>query len=474
VALRVALIAALSLGTADLVRPATASAQARADVAATRAPASVEAPEVDTPPRVATADPQWTQLRSRHDVVLGWAPRYRLEVATDPLGLEQQLWRRVDMLPLYHRVSAAGAFRIDETTSLAIHFAGWGSINLLEDAGGGLGAGDVAIGFLELEHRSESFGSISAWTGRRFLPYGPPGGLHVDGIGVGARANVGIFVEAFVGRPVTPSFGSLAGPRTDFGDATIAYAARVGYSEPGAIAASASYAEIWSHGILGSRTIDLASHWDPGPLVVQGGVKLDVAQVGLVQARIGLAVPIAREVSLDADYLHLEPGRWIPSWSILSVFETSTFDELSIGGTVRPVRSLAVRAEVAGRLYTNELPGGPRPGYRADVSARLAPSVGDRTALRVLFSRRGDGVLDYSVVQAGTAIALLEELAVSIDGALALDDAGGRLSAIGRASVDVVPGEHWTIGGTLALAHTPFAEAELRAMLRARWAPELR
>jgi hypothetical protein len=259
----------------------------------------------------------------------------------------------------------------------------------------------------------------------------------------------------------------------DFEESAIAYGARAGYAESGVLAASAGYAEIWRRGVLGSRTVDVAATWDPGPLRFEGGVKLDVARLGVVQARVGVAAQLARELSVDADYLHLEPGRWIPTWSILSVFETSTFDETSVGATVRPVRMLAIRAELAGRLYSNEIPGDARVGYRAELTARLAPDDSD-TAARVLVSRRDDGVIGYTVLSAGTAFDLVDMLSLAIDGAFAIDDAAQRVSAIGRGSLELSPDEEWAVGGTVALAHTAQSEAELRAMLRLRWSPEVR
>lgn len=425
---------------------------------------------VPAAPATDEVQPGWARVHARHDAIFSWAPRYRLDVSRGPLGVEQQLWRRVETMPLYDRVSLDATYRIDETTSIALHASAWGALNLLEDAGGGFAAGDVAIGYAEL-----SLGPVQLWLGRRFVTYGPPGGVHVDGGGASARTSFGLYVDGFVGRPVTPVRASLLGPSPSFEGASIAYGARVGWSQPGLFSAAASYAELWAGGIAASRVVDVVASGDPlGVLHLDGALKLDVDDVGVVQASIAASAELARELTIGAEYLHVEPGRWIPATSILSVFETTTFDEAMIGATVRPTRQLAFRLEAAGRLYSGAQQGEPTLGYRADLTARLAPVQDYDPALRVLVSRRDDGTIGYTLLEAGGAFDLIAAvLSLTLDGAFAIDDQGARLSMIGRASVDATPHRDVTVGGTLALAHTPFSEAELRAMIRARWTPEV-
>lgn len=418
---------------------------------------------------------RWLSGRARYDAVIGWASRYQLATSTDALGLEQQLWRRVDVLPFYHRLSADGALRLDEGVTLSLHFSGWGTVNLLADQGGGVAAGDVVLGYLELDVAPPSLSApVSLWVGRRFIAHGPPGGVHLDGGGARVRSSLGLFAELFVGRPVTPTRTSLLGPEPAFEGATVAYGARVGYDDPGVFVASAAYAELWGQGMLGSRTLDVSTVWDPGPLTTEASLKLDVASPAVILARLAVSVPIVRELSLDAEGQHLEPGRWIPPWSVLSAFEASTFDELAAGATVRFAPGLAARAQGAVRLYAGEVPGELRAGYRADLVVRLVPSRVPGPTFRVLGSRRDDGTLGYTLVTAGLSTSIVRELQVAIDGALAIDDLGARMSASGRASVDLSPGAEWTLGLWASVARTPTTDADVRAMLRARWEPVLR
>jgi hypothetical protein len=408
------------------------------------------------------------RVHTRHDVVSSWAPRYRLDTSINPLGLEQQLWRAVDALPLYHRISLDGTLAIDEQTSVAIHFTGWGSVDLLADANGGIAAGDIAIGYVEVAHAA-----LSAWAGRRFLTFGPPGGLHVDGGGVAVRSDLGVFAEAFVGRPVTPIRASLLGPQMDFTDPNaIAYGARVGYEQAGMLAIAAGYAELWGHGVVSTRAVDLVASWDPGVVHLETSVKLDALNVGVMQARAAVLLPVVREVSLDVDYLHVEPSRWIPAWSILSAFESDDYDEAMGGVTLRASRTFAVRAEGAARIYTRPTTGEIRAGYRADLSARTMPGPNGDPILRVQGSRRDDGVIGYTVITAGAAFDVVPSVIIAIDGAFAIDDAGARMTTIGRANLDLDVLRGFRIGGTFSVAHAPIADGELRAMLRARWDAE--
>ena len=419
--------------------------------------------------------PRWLVAQARYDAVIGWASRYQLTTSPDPLGLEQRLWQRVDVLPFYHRLSVNGTLRLDRGVALSLHFSGWGTANLLADQGGGVAAGDVVLGYLELDVAPPGTEApISLWVGRRFVAHGPPGGIQLDGGGARVGSRVGVFAELFVGRPVTATRSSLLGPEPSFEGAGVAYGARVGYDDPGVFVASAAYAELWGRGMLGSRTVDVTSLWDPGPVSLEGSLKLDVTSPAVVLARLAVSAPIVRELSVDLEGQHLEPARWIPPWSILSAFEASTFEEIAGGATVRIAPGLAARAQGAARLYVGEVPGEVRVGYRAEALVRLVPVRDESsTTFRVLASRRDDGVLGYTLITAGLSSAPVPAVRVAIDGALAVDDAADRLSVSGRASLDASPGAEWTIGAWASVARTPTTDADVRAMLRARWEPVL-
>lgn len=202
-------------------------------------------------------------------------------------------------------------------------------------------------------------------------------------------------------------------------------------------------------------------------------MKIYVLNPGIMQARAVALLTLMRELEVDVNYLHVEPSRWIAAWSILSAFETSNFDEVMTGVTVRVSRTLALRGEGAARVYSGRDERDASLGYRADLSARLMPGVDRGPSFRVQASRRGDGVLSYTVMTAGTAVDVWRGWIVAIDGGLALDDDGGRLSTIARANLDYDVLKTLRLGATASVARTPFVEAETRIMLRLRWTPEV-
>jgi hypothetical protein len=431
---------ALFLGALAIAVPSVAAAQLRPS---------------EAPPRIS----------ARQDTMITWAPRYRLDASAGPLGLEDQFWRRVDALPLHHR-AALDATNLGGFVDL--HFSGWGALDLLADSDGGVAAGDVAIGYLEVQ-----LAPVRLWAGRRFVTFGPPGGLHVDGGGASVRSDFGLVAEAFVGRPVASIRPSLLGGVPSFEDASVAYGARIAYTDAGRVGVSTGYAELWGHGVLGSRTIDVSGYWYPGDVRFEAAAKIDAQDPGVMQARAAASYRALPELDVEAEYLHLEPSRWIPSWSILSVFETTSFDELSAAAVVRPLRALAIRAELAGRYYGSPAQSDPRLGYRAEIAMRVVPAPEPGVRLRVHLSRRDDGVVGYTIVQAGAAFDPLPLVVVSADGALAIDDAGGRESLLVRGSVDWSALDTLSVGVTLAVARTPIVPAEARAMVRASWTPEV-
>jgi hypothetical protein len=97
------------------------------------------------------------------------------------------------------------------------------------------------------------------------------------------------------------------------------------------------------------------------------------------------------------------------------------------------------------------------------------PGLAGEPTLRVQASRRDDGVVGYTVVTAGAAFDVVPRVIVALDGAFAIDDAGARMTTVGRTSLDVDVTSGFRLGGTFSLTHAPIADAELRAMLRARW-----
>ncbi len=427
---------------------------------------------VAAPPASAEEEPTGWRLRLRMDTVLRWSPRYVVRVADTQLGADQVYWERVDQLPIYQRVNLDADWRGEDGWAADIHASAWAALDLLFDEEGGFAAGDFALAY-----GRGTYGPVSVWLGRRFVPWGPPGGLHIDGGGVEVRTRFGLAAEAVVGRPVTPAYDSLLGPRISFdGAATLAYGARLGYRYPGRLSASLSYVERWAEGIAADRLISTAITAVPTRrLDLRGALVFDPTDLAVEQASAQIFVLVADFLELDAGYAHADPSRLIPRWSILSAFASSVFHEGSLGGTVTIARSLLLRAEGAFRWY--HVPGREGEenswwGYRADFMLRWLPVRG-RVRLLLGASRRADDEVGLTLIHGavGTDVHRLVQLAFEV--AVALDDErdGDKDAYLGRASIAIDVGSNWVVGATFDAARTPFVDFEARGMVRASWRP---
>lgn len=403
------------------------------------------------------------RVRVRLDTILRWTPRYVLDLRQTPEGREQSFWRRVDQIPLYERMSLdaqdlAGGH-------LDVHMSAWGVVDTTFGVdGAGDVAGDFAVGYARYRR-----GPAAAWAGRRFVPWGPPGGLHVDGGGAEVRAPFGLVAEGFVGRPVTSRRRSLLGPSPSYSGATLAYGGRVAYTEPGRLAASVAFVERWAAGIRADRLLTLDASARPHRLIqANTNVVFDVTGQTVEQASVYVDWLATSRLDIGLGFNHVEPAALLPAWSILSVFEASVYDEGTVSATVRPTRRVAIALDAGLRhhRFESETQVSDSPfGYRVGAMARMLPTAAG-LSLRAGASRRHDGVLGFTVVQGGAAFTLIDPLVMAFEAAFAIDDEGERESALARVALDARLGDRLRVGGTIDAARTPIAEAELRVLLR--------
>lgn len=418
-------------------------------------PAAAQSPVDEVSPRI----------RIRLDTVLRWTPQYVLDVRQTPEGREQSFWRSVDQIPLYERMSLDARHLADG--HLDIHMSAWGVLDTTFGVDGeGEVAGDFAVGYARY-HR----GPVAGWAGRRFVPWGPPGGLHVDGGGAEVRLPFGLMAEAFAGRPVTPTRRSLLGPSPSLSEPTVAYGGRVGYARPGRVAASVAFVERWAGGIRADRLLTLDASARPHARIqANTDIVFDVTSQTVEQATVLVDWLVASRLDVGVGFSHVEPASLLPAWSILSVFEASVYDEGTLSATVRPSRRFAIAVDASLRHYRfeSDLPQDHEDdpyGYRIGTTFRLLPSAAG-LSLRVGASRRYDGVLGYTVVQGSTAFVVLHPVVMALEAAFAIDDEGERESLLARVALDAPLTDRLRFGGAVDVARTPIAEAELRVLLR--------
>jgi hypothetical protein len=411
------------------------------------------------------------RTRLRVDAVMRWAPRYVIEVEQTEVGRDRLFWRRADTLPLYLRVAVDSEWTGAEgRAAVDLHTAAWAGLDTMFGANdAGLAAGDFGVAYGRF-----TYSPVSVWAGRRFVPWGPPGGLHLDGGGVELHTRTGLAGDVVVGRPVTPTYDTLLGVRPDFEGATLAYGARVGYRHPGRVSASVAYTEQWARGIVADRLISAEATGLPHRRVdLRGSVVFDPAELAVEQATAQAYVLAADWLEVDAGYAFTDPTRLLPRWSILAAFASGAFHETSAGGTLT-FRHHLIRLEGALRRYG--VPGRDDVagwwGYRADLTYRVAPTH-RRYSIRAGASRRGEDQAGLTVVHAAAAWAVWRMLELAFEGAVSIDDdrARSRDSYLARLTLEASLGRDWYLGLTVDGARTAFVEAEARAMLRASFRP---
>jgi hypothetical protein len=419
--------------------------------------------------------PSGWRTRLRLDTILRWAPRYVVDVEQTVWGADQLYWRRVDALPLYLRVGLDSSWQQAEQGPMAadLHLAAWAGLDTtlgLDDMG--LAAGDFAVAYGRF-----AYGPASVWVGRRFITWGPPGGLQLDGGGVEVGSRIGLAGEVVVGRPVTPVYDSLMGVRPSFEGATLAYGARIHYRHPGLASASLAYTEQWARGIATDRLLSAEVTAVPTRrLDLRGSIVFDPVDLAVEQASAQIFVLAISQLELDTGYTFTDPTRLLPTWSILNSFASGAFHEASLGATVSIGAAHFVRAEGAARYYV--VPGRDDDeatwwGYRADLVYRWLPQH-RRYQLRAGASRRAEDLAGLTVVHGAFGWAFATRFQLAFEGAISIDDNRERArdSYLGRLTFEVALRHDWHLGASVDAARTAFVDAEVRGMLHASWRPQ--
>jgi hypothetical protein len=409
------------------------------------------------------------RIRIREDTILNSTPRYELRLSDTATSSSARFWHRVDQLPVYERVSldADGLMH----GPLDVHILAWGAGDALMPQHGPVASGDFATAYAH----AQLLPPLSAWGGRRFIVWGLPGGLHLDGIGVEQRSEIGLHFEAVAGRPVTPVFTTL-GSHSEYEQPTFASGASAGYESPGKLSAGLSFMQRTAHGIVADRTVMGTLAYRPYErldLLASGSV--DVA-AGLQEARAQVAYLLVDDVEPDLSYVHADPQKLLPSWSILSMFASDAYDEGAAGVTTRFSQAVTGRVEVAVRHAY--LPGNKQHddafGYRTDASVRVAP-VPRGTDFVVELSRRDLAPTALLVARIAVSFAAYRALRVAPELGAAIDEHDTARSALlVRGAAELPIDAHWRTALTLDFARTPIALAEVRSMLRVSYVLDTR
>ena len=231
----------------------------------------------------------------------------------------------------------------------------------------------------------------------------------------------------------------------------------------------------WAKGLEVDRLVDLNLVATPHRhLDVRAGGIWDVRTSRPSQAMAEVGLAAFRRMHLEMDYVYVDPRALLPDWSVLKAFSSMLYQEASLGGTVRVVDGFDVRVE--GAYRRSWLPDvqdvAALDGYRVDVYARIVPRERG-VGLRVLASRRDDGVQGYTLLQGAIALDPVRDLRVALELSAAFDDAFDREAYVGRLSGEYRIADAWTLGASVDAARTPTADAELRGILHAVYRREV-
>ncbi len=447
-------------------------------------------PALPPPPPMTRTAPQQAALpteeatppsaRMRFDTIFRGVPRYALTTSADAASADDRYWRAVTMAPLQQRATLDASGLMNG--HLEAHLSAWGAIDLASFGGDVRVAGDVAVAWMKYRR-----GPWGLWGGRRFMPWGAPGGVHVDGLGGEMNFGGGVTFEAVVGRPVTPQYaptlletqsqcggtcGLWLGPRPGFEGVTAAGGARLAWSSPGLASAAVSFLEHWAQGIPARRVVEgsfiaTPTRW----LDARGTLAWDMLGLGVMQADLDLAAWLGRRVEFDVGYGHLNPQLLIPRYSILSVFVTREFDEGRARVAWRIVPMLQVGIEGAMQHY--DVPGrdasqyGAQWGSRAEVWVRVN-STDRRAQLLAMASHRDDGTRRMTLIRIAGQFPIIRDFLAALEAAVALDNddfTASRTSWYGRASVDGPLTAALRLGASIDGVRSPIAASELRGMV---------
>lgn len=407
------------------------------------------------------------RVSGRADLFFRFTPQARLTVEENASGAVDRYWRAVSTAPLYARafVDARDLWR----GRVEAHVAGWAAVDLFASQD------QVAAGDLALAWGSMRLGPHNAWLGRRFVPWGLPGGAHVDGGGAAVNTSFGLTLEALAGRPVTPRYDGTLGPTPSFDGAAAVWGVRAAYANPGRFTASASWMERWGQGIPAQRVFSAEALWTPtARLDLRGAAVVDGGSGDLVQGRVEALVLLGRRSDISAGWAHADVARLIPRWSILSVFAGPVYDEFFLGGAWRPTRGLAVGIEAALRLL--DVPGRAQGSFgatlasRIDARVRVAPTPdGPQGLLHV--SRRDDGETSLTVFRLVGSFPLHRLLDGMLEASAALDGddpSAPRSAYYARGTLEVKLGGPWRVGATVD-ATRAVTISEVRGALNVSW-----
>lgn len=440
------------------------------------------------PPEV-SAEPDGERLntrlsgRLRSEIFMTQRPRMK------SLGAGVYGVRSVNVFPFYETIE----LRADEIghKGLSIHFQGWAGLDLADIYFDQRIVADPT--YLYLQFRD--YGA-DIKIGRQMVYSGATRGLHLDGIYASYESPIHLGIEAHGGLVVSP----YRGPEwyreqpgnlsyDDFGagfsdwerEGDYAVGGRVFYRLAGKVSAGVSVLHVTEFDEVDRQLfgVDL----DMTPLKwfgATGNATMDIMSTKLQEANLGMDFYPHETVSISADYRHADPTLYLSHLSIFSVFSMEEYD--AVGGVIRlkPLGWLQFHAGYHHRFYSyvkeefddlGDSTYGADTDTGYDIDAGAIIKYGAKGAGMVLldYNRLGEDEQGIHALRLGTIIPMgVEGLRTSVNVYLDFYDEEINDSDLGfMADLGLFYGNRKIeAGGSVAAGLTPYAESEVRGMLK--------
>jgi hypothetical protein len=297
-------------------------------------------------------------------------------------------------LPI-HEVLAVQAAGVDapwRADSLDFEFSAWGLARAV--------AGDFEQPFDgDVQTANVGYRAAPVWVrvGRQHVAGGAARFTRLDGVALGAEAELGLFASAYGGYAALPRWDRRPGYRhlgTGEGELSsyaaqplnradhLVFGGRAGYRGRYATG-TLSFHEQRQQGGTERRDFGLDFEVGSGELVSGGGsaiVELDSRSFATL--RLWADIAASRSLALGVEFHRADPALLLSRMSVLSVFGGGSYDEAGVTASLRACPWLSFESSGLVERYSDG-----RDGARGEVAARLVSGGTRRTTLRTAYAR---------------------------------------------------------------------------------------
>ena len=365
--------------------------------------------------------------------------------------------------------------------SIDVELAAWGRGWFGERQTEELFDGDVQIANVRYHQ-----GPLSLRLGRQHAVGGAARFVRFDGLALAALLGEGFDAEAYAGLTALPRWNARPGYHT-LGSAAdsllrdpdaLPDPERSGYWLGGGrlgfaserVNAGVSFHEQHEPAGLARRSLGLDARVLslPYQATLGGGGILELDARRIQDARLYLdAVPVDfMDVSLE--YLHTEPALFLSRQSVLSVFSTDAYEDLTASGTLHAAERFALEGAGSVEFYDDG-----RRGARSEVAARVVPGPGKRTLVRIAYARVVALDNGYHSLRASLSRRLLAALSGTLEAYFYLYDEAIRdrtTSEVYAGTLSYQATRRLELLWGASLAQSPYARADAQTLVRASYA----